>query len=40
MPALAKCLNCRLTYMVLGKGSNTIMRWICPRCKRRRNLPR
>lgn len=41
MPLLASCSRCRRTYMVLGPHSRTIVPvWICPRCKRRRNLPR
>ncbi len=41
MPRLAKCSRCRRTYMVVGPHSGVMtFEWICPRCKRARNLPR
>lgn len=40
MPAIAKCVTCQLTYTILYKGSTILAQWICPRCKRSRNLPR
>ena len=41
MPTVAQCAKCQRTYMVVGPHSPTTMdNWICPRCKRGRNLPR
>ncbi len=41
MAFLAKCSRCQRPYMVIGPQSRTLMAvWICPRCKRGRNLPR
>lgn len=40
MPTLANCSRCERTYMVIGPhppGQRDV--WICPRCKRARNLP-
>ncbi len=40
MPILAKCSKCRRSYTVIGQRARTTMTWICPRCKRSRNLTR
>ncbi len=41
MPTVAHCSKCLRTYMVVGPHSPTsVDDWICPRCKRVRNLPR
>ncbi len=41
MPTVAHCSKCLRTYMVVGPHSpKTMNDWICPRCKRVRNLPR
>ncbi len=40
MPILAKCSKCRRSYTVIGQRARTSMTWICPRCKRSRNLTR
>jgi ribosomal protein L37AE/L43A len=41
MAILAKCSKCRRSYLVLGQHFRTMTKvWICPRCKRGRNLPR
>lgn len=40
MPTVANCSRCERTYMVIGphpSGQRDV--WICPRCKRARNLP-
>lgn len=40
MPTIAKCARCQRTYMVVGPRSGMMtVEWICPRCKRGRNLP-
>jgi len=36
---LTKCPKCRRTYLVFGKPCRSTVVWICPRCKRGRNLP-
>ncbi len=38
MPILSKCSKCRRSYTVIGQRARTTMMWICPRCKRSRNL--
>jgi transposase-like protein len=40
MPILTKCSKCRRSYTVIGQRARTTMTWICPRCKRSRNLTR
>ncbi len=40
MPILSKCSKCRRSYTVIGQRARTTMTWICPRCKRSRNLTR
>jgi transposase-like protein len=40
MPILTKCSKCRRSYTVIGQRAHTTMTWICPRCKRSRNLTR
>ena len=41
MAVLSKCSRYQRPYMVIGSHSRTLMAmWICPRCKRGRNLPR
>jgi transposase-like protein len=41
MAIITKCSTCPRTYVVLGQHSRTMKAmWICPRCKRGRNLPR
>ncbi len=41
MPTVAQCAKCQRTYMVVGPHyPKTMNDWICPRCKRVRNLPR
>ncbi len=40
MPSVAHCSRCERTYIVIGPpspGQRDV--WICPRCKRGRNLP-
>ena len=39
MPILAKCSKCSRSYTVIGQRARRAMLWICPRCKRGRNLP-
>lgn len=41
MPTAAQCSQCQRTYVVIGPHSPILGTvWICPRCKRGRNLPR
>jgi transposase-like protein len=40
VPILTKCSTCPRSYTVVGQRARKTATWICPRCKRSRNLPR
>ena len=40
MASLNQCDRCRRRYVVIGQRNGKLLIWICPRCKKARNLPR
>jgi len=40
MPTVNRCAQCRRRYLVIGLQHTKPAHWICPVCKKAKNLPK
>jgi len=40
MPTLNRCAQCRRRYVVIGLQHKKQLAWLCPNCKKSKNLPK